>query len=380
MTIPVVSNDDQEEFILFPNLLSPTGLLSRENSDTLPLPLSRENSDKREKSIGFGAFERNDSLGLGFLPLSRENSLPLPLLSRESSGAGLSGALLREKSVDVEFVFNPEQVSNLLAGFSTPTNRCHSPMQTDEQCLPKLTWPCEATSAHPTSLPPLATAVSLPTVAPLQAVGPAVVSSPHTTTSVEQHHYRPAPPAQLAIPTSHRSPSAAGEPSPCPRQAPGRSGSKRGVHVRGRPEMQQTARDGATHWATKAREVRDEWQAGATSNVLFRNTYSAQSEACQGRVKCKQECLLRFLHMAAADGLVVAEPFGKPEEGFFGWMGFTVVREAMTQFRERLDNLFPPNFREDTVKESFRRAGLLPHKWQWELAWEGAVAFRFRPK
>jgi hypothetical protein len=153
--------------------------------------------------------------------------------------------------------------------------------------------------------------------------------------------------------------------------------SRRGAHVKGRPEMQQTARDGAAHWAACAQRVRSAWIERAARQPEFRARFAAQADAAHGRVKCKLECLLRFLQMAADDGLVSPGPFGPG--GFFGWCRFTVTPSRAPDFRRGLEGLFPAGFREDTLKETFRRAGLIPERWQWEQAWRGGVAFESRP-
>ena len=154
---------------------------------------------------------------------------------------------------------------------------------------------------------------------------------------------------------------------------------RRGAHVRERPEMQRTARDGAVHWATQLRVVRAAWAARAFWSPQFRARFGAQAESAQGRIKSKQECLLRFLQMAAADGVIAVGPFS-PAGGFFGWTRFAVVGERAAEFRAGLAALYPAGFKEDTLKETFRRAGLVPERFQWELGWRGAVAFEYRPK
>jgi hypothetical protein len=163
-----------------------------------------------------------------------------------------------------------------------------------------------------------------------------------------------------------------------PRGAPSAAReSRRGAHVKGRPEMQQTARDGAAHWAACAQRVRTAWTERAARRPEFRARFAAQADAAHGRVKCKLECLLRFLQMAADDGIVSPGPFG--HGGFFGWCRFTVTPARAPDFRRGLEGLFPARFREDTLKETFRRAGLIPERWQWEQAWRGGVAFEARP-
>jgi hypothetical protein len=140
--------------------------------------------------------------------------------------------------------------------------------------------------------------------------------------------------------------------------------------------MQRTARDGAAHWANCIRRVRSEW--AARSNA-FRAEYGSQVEAASGRIKSKQECLLRFLQMAADDGVIAPGPF-TAGGGFFGWTRFAVTAGRAAEFRQALEALFPDGFREDTLKETFRRAGLIPERWQWDHGWRGTAAFEFRVK
>ena len=144
--------------------------------------------------------------------------------------------------------------------------------------------------------------------------------------------------------------------------------------------MQRTARDGAVHWATQLRVVRAAWSARAFWSAAFLSRYAAQVEAAQGRIKSKQECLLRFLQMSAADGLVAPAPFSAAGGGFFGWIRFSVVPGRAAEFRGAMEALFPAGFKEDTLKETFRRAGLIPERFQWGLGWCGAVPFEFRPR
>ncbi len=154
---------------------------------------------------------------------------------------------------------------------------------------------------------------------------------------------------------------------------------RRGAHVRERPEMQRTARDGAVHWAAQLRVVRAAWAARAFWSPQFRARFGAQAESAQGRIKSKQECLLRFLQMAAADGVIAAGPFS-PAGGFFGWTRFAVSPDRAADFRAGLSALYPVGFKEDTLKETFRRAGLVPERFQWEKGWRGEAAFEYRPQ
>jgi hypothetical protein len=156
------------------------------------------------------------------------------------------------------------------------------------------------------------------------------------------------------------------------------SKSRRGEHVKNRPDMQRTARDGAAHWAARVREVRSEWAERAARRPEFAARFGAQAAAAHGRVKAKQECLLRFLQLAADDGAVAPAEFGPG--GFFGWRRFVVAAGRGDDFRRGLEGLFPAGFKEDTLKETFRRAGLLPERFRWEQGWRGGAAFEFRER
>lgn len=67
---------------------------------------------------------------------------------------------------------------------------------------------------------------------------------------------------------------------PCP--CPAAASSRRGAHARGRPEMQQRARDGAAHWASRLREIRAVWEqrrsAGDLSDVFVAQQAYSHSE------------------------------------------------------------------------------------------------------
>jgi hypothetical protein len=150
----------------------------------------------------------------------------------------------------------------------------------------------------------------------------------------------------------------------------------RGAHVRERPEMQQAARDGAAHWLQRVAGVRAEWGRAAESQPGFREQYGPQVQAAHGRVKAKLECLLRTLQLAAHGGLIApAWHAAGPAGGFFGWAGFEVAGGRAAEFRAAVAGLFPAGFREETVRETFRRAGLVPAQWRWELGWSGAARF-----
>ena len=61
--------------------------------------------------------------------------------------------------------------------------------------------------------------------------------------------------------------------------------------------------------------------------------------------------------------------------GFFGWAGFEVHAGRAEEFRAAVAGLFPAGYREETVRETFRRAGLVPAGWRWADGWSGAAPF-----
>jgi hypothetical protein len=166
--------------------------------------------------------------------------------------------------------------------------------------------------------------------------------------------------------------------------APKRGRGNRGAHVRERPDMQQAARDGAAHWLQQLRRVRADWAAAAQESAAFSAEFRAQADAAAVRVKAKLECLLRTLQLAAHAGLVTPLPAPpQPDEAregsvggsFFGWAGFAVHAARAAEFRAAVAGLFPAGFREETVRETFRRAGLVPAGWRWADGWCGAAPF-----
>eukprot|EP00292_Cryptomonas_paramecium_P016159 CAMPEP_0113678766 /NCGR_PEP_ID=MMETSP0038_2-20120614/10164_1 /TAXON_ID=2898 /ORGANISM="Cryptomonas paramecium" /LENGTH=203 /DNA_ID=CAMNT_0000596509 /DNA_START=34 /DNA_END=642 /DNA_ORIENTATION=+ /assembly_acc=CAM_ASM_000170 len=197
---PMVNNGD--EFVLFTDASSPAafGLLSRENSGTLFL--SRENS---------GVMVKLPQAMVVCGALSRSDSLTFADFSSEDSAACVS--CKRESSVGIDFLLNSDELFDLL-GQLTPKAEpveCGGelPMHVDAQ-----EEDCEISFKWPTS---------------------------HSQVEDEEE-------------AANRS--LAGEPSPSPRQRPQKRASQRGAHVRGRPEMQRTAREGAVHWSRKVRDVR----------------------------------------------------------------------------------------------------------------------------
>ena len=302
--------------------------LSRENSQSMQctgindIILSRENSDALKKILEM------DCSGEDFLVLSRENSTSNKFISQTTPEP--STALDRCSSPAAETYCHPQPISEKT--FALPTSQ-EFEIQIDYFGL----------------------------------LGSADSKNPSPAVEAENS---PEEVGRIRTPQP---------PSPVPsRGEPHRAG-RRGAHVRENPEMQRTARDGAVHWATQLRVVRAAWAARAFWSPAFWARFAGQAEAAQGRIKSKQECLLRFLHMAAADGIIAAAPFS-PAGGFFGWTRFAVARDRAAEFRAGLAALYPAGFKEDTLKETFRRAGLVPERFQWEQGWRGEVAFEYRPQ
>jgi hypothetical protein len=192
-------------------------------------------------------------------------------------------------------------------------------------------------------------------------------------------------PEDQTVLSSQESPDTAGglhRPIPTPAASPRPRGepreSRRGAHVKTRPDMQQTARDGAAHWAKHVKTMRSTWADRAAERPAFAAKYAQQIAAAHGRIKAKQECLLRFLQLAADDGVITPAPFDLG--GFFGWARFVVAPGRGAEFRLALERLFPKGFKEDTLKETFRRAGLIPQGFQWDMGWQGGAAFEFRQR
>eukprot|EP00287_Rhodomonas_sp_CCMP768_P008372 CAMPEP_0196723072 /NCGR_PEP_ID=MMETSP1091-20130531/5246_1 /TAXON_ID=302021 /ORGANISM="Rhodomonas sp., Strain CCMP768" /LENGTH=297 /DNA_ID=CAMNT_0042064899 /DNA_START=27 /DNA_END=920 /DNA_ORIENTATION=+ len=151
----------------------------------------------------------------------------------------------------------------------------------------------------------------------------------------------------------------------------------RGAHMKDRPELQQTARDGQRHWASKAVELRKQW---SEKRMWERHeAFAGQIEICrQQHMKSQNECLLRQLQVALVDGLIVADGFSPDgSESFAGWTGFAVVPEHSSEFRRRLQEMFfhPPL--DKTLNNTMRRAGLQPQR-GWYEAWSGLSGFEYR--
>ena len=325
-------------------------VLSRENSERLVL--SRENSEK--------------------LVLSRENS---GVLGRETSQIFLLGKenfdriiLSRENSESFELSFGREN-SGFLASLARETSsdfkRLVAASCGDSLELPPIkledkdsTTGENSDQTQPVQLQP----VQLQPVSDQEQ--PCTAELMELVTVLDQNDGK----------CNRRSKARRARGAPAPQQRE----SKRGAHVRDRPDMQQTARDGAAHWAACVKTVRSAWAERASRRPAFRADYGPQVDSAHGRIKSKQESLLRFLQLSADDGLVLPGPFVEVPGGFFGWVRFAVAPGRAREFRRGLEALFPAGFREDTLKETFRRAGLIPERWQWEQAWRGGVPFEFR--
>jgi hypothetical protein len=324
-------------------------------------PVTQKNVGNEPRDISHCDSDENENLSLDrecsdSLTFGRENSGFLGTLARETSGNIVQ--LLRETSQDLDFSLAPitSPVNDGKIGADKLQTSVH-----DETATASLSRHGGQSNpprqSHGTTM-----LFAVPNRSDIRDPSDARVASFGST----------APPATSSqgadpvIPYVHRPPT--------------KRESRRGAHVRERPQMQRTARDGATHWAARVRDVRTEWAERASRSPGFKTTYYGQVEAAQGRIKSKQECLLRTLQMAADDGTIAPGPFAADRGGgFFGWCRFTVVAGREAEFRRSLEALFPPDFREDTLKETFRRAGLIPERWQWAEAWRGTTAFVYRP-
>ena len=144
--------------------------------------------------------------------------------------------------------------------------------------------------------------------------------------------------------------------------------------------MSRTARDGAPHWAHQLRALRTEWERRFQAGQLPEHFSNQLEAAKERRVKSQVECLLRLLHLAAADGAVIdAELPPGSSPAWFGWTGFWATPGG--RWRTMVEQLMPPGFNEETLRATFRRAGLAPRgwhvrrSWNWQGAWEGKEAF-----
>mmetsp|Transcript_13226 Transcript_13226/g.20829 ORF Transcript_13226/g.20829 Transcript_13226/m.20829 type:complete len:166 (-) Transcript_13226:236-733(-) len=143
---------------------------------------------------------------------------------------------------------------------------------------------------------------------------------------------------------------------------------KRGEHVKGRTEMQETAREGQKHWASKVVELRDEWELKKVGRL--NKQYVWQLRMCERlRVKPQRECVLLALQIATVDGQIVPFPFNDSKHSL-GWSGFQVKKEHSEEFRKRITAMFKSDCKSTTINNTFRRSGLVAEG-NWERAWRG---------
>jgi len=154
------------------------------------------------------------------------------------------------------------------------------------------------------------------------------------------------------------------------------SHNNRGAHVKGRPEMQETARRGQEHWAREVQELRERWREERCWEAD--SAFQGQLELLARRhIKSQHECLLRCLHIAAARGMVKPAPYNNGEgKSFLGWTGFSVMPNRAQEFREMVEAMFPTPLLENTLHNTFRRAGLVPGSWG--EAWLGLSPFMYK--
>ena len=322
--------------------------MSRSDSFKDILALSRENSTSFMDNVDKMVLGNEFGDGLTF---SRENSGLMPAFAKEKS-ADLDKLLCGTSSDITEFV-SADDGDGTLGGKHPPG--------------PRNSQAAHAADSTARAEPPLD--ASSDPAADLKRMG--LSNLVHGLDSPE-----PLPSASDRPPGHPAAPPGPPEPALRGRGAP--PGSRRGAHVKERPEMQRAAREGAEYWAGCVRAVRARWAERAAARPAFAAAFAGQVDAARARIKSKQECLLRFLQMAADDGLVAAGPFAPG--GFFGWGRFTVSAGRAAEFRRGLEGLFPAGFREATLQETFRRAGLVPDRWNWEEAWRGGAPFEFRPR
>jgi hypothetical protein len=154
------------------------------------------------------------------------------------------------------------------------------------------------------------------------------------------------------------------------------SHNNRGAHVKGRPEMQETARRGQEHWARQVQELREKWREERCWEAD--SAFQGQLELLQRRhIKSQHECLLRCLHIATGRGMVKPSTYNNAEgKSFLGWTGFSVVPSRAQEFREMVEEMFPSPLLENTLHNTFRRAGLVPGSWG--EAWLGLSPFMYK--
>lgn len=156
----------------------------------------------------------------------------------------------------------------------------------------------------------------------------------------------------------------------------GYSQNNRGAHVKGRPEMQETARNGQRHWKDEVNNLRAKWQDARCfeANPAFQSQLELMARR---HIKNQHECLLRALHIAAAQGMIDPAPFNTAEgRSFLGWTGFSVRPDRAAEFRSAVEEMFPQPLLENTLHNTFRRAGLVPSSWS--DAWLGFAPFGYK--
>lgn len=149
----------------------------------------------------------------------------------------------------------------------------------------------------------------------------------------------------------------------------------RGAHVKNRPEMQVKAREGQKHWGEMVQHLRREWQ----KRRMFENPHFREQVAMCSRahIKSQHECLLRQLQFALIDNMITASDFNASEaDSFLGWTGFQIVQGQHQRFRAKIESLFASTPKENTLNNSFRRAGLVPVHC-WSDAWSGISPFKY---
>lgn len=153
---------------------------------------------------------------------------------------------------------------------------------------------------------------------------------------------------------------------------------RRGEHVKGRTEMQETGRLGQRHWAKKVVELRAEWEAKQVQHFCFCEEFRRQVFLCERlRAKPQRECMLLALQIAVVDDIIrPLLPFNNAHDSL-RWSGFIVAAGRSEEFRSRMDTLFPSDC-STTRNNTFRRCGLVASGC-WDKAWRGLSPFIYHP-
>mmetsp|Transcript_14676 Transcript_14676/g.34811 ORF Transcript_14676/g.34811 Transcript_14676/m.34811 type:complete len:296 (+) Transcript_14676:80-967(+) len=154
----------------------------------------------------------------------------------------------------------------------------------------------------------------------------------------------------------------------------------RGEHVKNRPDVQQTGRNGAADWAKKLQELRAEWELNRVGeqHAAFKAQLAMRQRM---RTRARLECLLRKLQLCTIAGEIEPAAFSESEEeSFLGWTGFCVYKERAPEFRHSIQSMFPKWGKMDdkTLNCILRDAGLVPTR-SWPEAWAGLSCFVFQP-